>query len=58
VIFYVDDNKLATVTSEPYTWTWRREGLTQHPPHHIDVCAIDSLGHQKYATLDNIWKFF
>jgi outer membrane protein assembly factor BamB len=58
VIFYVDDNRLTTVTSEPYTWTWRREGLTQVPPHHIDVCAIDSLGHEKYATLGNIWKFF
>jgi len=58
VIFYVDDNRLATVTSEPYTWTWRREGITQVPPHHIDVCAIDSLGHEKYATLSNIWKFF
>jgi len=58
VIFYINDNKYATVTSEPYTWTWKREGLSQVPPHHIDVCAIDSLGHEKYATLSNIWKFF
>ena len=57
VIFYINDNKYATVTSEPYTWTWKREGLSQVPPHHIDVCAIDSLGHEKYATLSNIWKF-
>ncbi len=58
VAFIVDDNEVASVTSEPYSWTWRREGLTQAPPHHIDIRAVDSLGHKNYATLGNIWKFF
>jgi outer membrane protein assembly factor BamB len=57
VIFYINDERFATVTSEPYTWTWRREGYF-NPAYHIDVCAIDSLGHEKYATLNNIMKFF
>lgn len=57
VAFIIDDNEVASVTSEPYTWTWRREGLTQFP-HHIDIRAVDSLGHKNYATLSNIWKFF
>jgi outer membrane protein assembly factor BamB len=58
VAFIIDDNEVASVTSEPYTWTWRREGLTQVPPHHIDIRAVDSLGHKNWATLGNIWKFF
>ena len=56
VIFYINDERFATVTSEPYTWTWRREGYL-NPAYHIDVCAIDSKGRENYATLDNILKF-
>jgi len=58
VAFIIDDNEIASMTSEPYSWTWRREGLTQVPPHHIDIRAVDSLGHRNYVTLGNIWKFF
>jgi outer membrane protein assembly factor BamB len=58
VAFIIDDNEVASVTSKPYTWTWKREGLTQIPPHHIDIRAVDSLGHKNWATLNNIWKFF
>jgi outer membrane protein assembly factor BamB len=57
VAFIIDDNEVASVTSKPYTWNWRREGLTQAPPHHIDIRAVDSLGHKNWATL-YVWKFF
>jgi outer membrane protein assembly factor BamB len=57
VAFIIDDNEVASVTSKPYTWTWRREGLTQAPPHHIDIRAVDSLGHKNWATL-YVWKLF
>jgi outer membrane protein assembly factor BamB len=56
VIFYINDDRRATVTSEPYTWTWIREPFDFW--YHLDVCAIDSKGHEKYATLNNILKFF
>ena len=27
VAFIIDDDEVASVTSEPYSWTWRREGF-------------------------------
>ncbi len=56
VIFYIDDDRRATVTSEPYTWAWTREPFDIE--HHIDVVAIDSKGREGYATLNDIMKFF
>ncbi len=57
VIFYINDERFATMTSEPYTWTWKREGYF-NPAYHIDVVAIDSKGHEGWATLNDILKFF
>jgi outer membrane protein assembly factor BamB len=57
VIFGVDDVVKATVTSEPFTWTWGREKLSRYP-HHIDICVYDIKGHTGWATLNDVWKFF
>ncbi len=57
VEFAINDNDVATDISEPFTWTWKREGLKQVLPHHIDVCAYDSNGHKNWTTL-YVWKLF
>jgi outer membrane protein assembly factor BamB len=54
VKIYVDDSLKATVTSKPYTWTWKDFSLGEH---HIDVCAYDIKGHTSWATLQ-VRKFF
>jgi outer membrane protein assembly factor BamB len=54
VKFFIDDTLKATVTSEPYTWTWKGFSLGQH---HIDVRGYDSKGHTNSTTL-YVWKFF
>jgi outer membrane protein assembly factor BamB len=54
VAFIIDDSEKATVTSEPYTWTWKGFSLGEH---HIDIRAVDIKGHTNWATLQ-VWKFF
>jgi len=57
VKIYIDENLKATLTSEPYTWTWKGIAFDGYLDHKINVCAYDSKGRTNWATL-YVWKFF
>jgi len=54
VKFFIDDTLQTTVTSKPYTWTWKDFSWGEH---HIDVRVYDSKGHTNSTTL-HVRKFF
>ena len=55
VVFYIDDEPMAEVQSEPYAWTWRRGSILRHR-HTVNVVAYDNAGRYSSEELI-IWKF-
>jgi hypothetical protein len=54
VDFYVDDDLKATVTSEPFTWTWDEKAFGKHT---IKVIACDNEGNSASDEM-TVWKIF
>ena len=53
VEFYIDDVLKATVTSQPYNWTWNDKTFGKHT---IKVVAYDNEGNSAMKELE-VWKF-
>jgi hypothetical protein len=54
VEYYIDDQKVGTVTTEPYLWSWTQVAFFKHI---IKVVAIDAFENQGEQEL-SVWKFF
>lgn len=54
VDFYIDNELKATVTSQPYTWTWDTRAFFRHS---LKVTADNSFGNNASFEL-LVWKFF
>jgi hypothetical protein len=55
VVFYVDEEPMAEVLSEPYIWTWSRGSIIKHR-HTIKIVAYDNAGRYTSEELI-IWRF-
>jgi len=54
VEFYIDNALRATVTSQPYAWTWDTRSFSRHT---IKINVYNSFGNSASAEL-LVWKFF
>jgi outer membrane protein assembly factor BamB len=57
VKIYIDDSLKATLTSEPYAWTWKGFSFGGTLDHDINVCAYDNKGRTNWTSV-YVWKFF
>lgn len=55
VVFYVDNEPMAEVLSEPYLWTWKRGSIIKHR-HTVKIVAYDNSGRYTSEELI-IWRF-
>ncbi len=53
VEFYIDDDLKATVTSEPFNWTWNEKTIGRHT---IKIVAYDDEGNSASDEIE-VWKF-
>lgn len=53
----IDDGLKATLTSEPYAWTWKGFAFGGSLDHYINVCAYDNKGRTNWTSV-YVWKFF
>jgi hypothetical protein len=54
VEFFIDDQLVANITSEPYQWTWNKIAFFSHE---ITIIAYD-ISENNAQDSQQVWKFF